>query len=169
MALWKDTGGKANPAERPKAETAASVSGIGEVLRATGGAEGGAESLIAAGLTIEGKISGEGHVRLAGRFKGEVDIKGDLAVEGGASLGGNVRAKRVQVGGEIQGNVQASSVELNRSACVIGDIKATTLVVAAGSRLRGQVECGFEAESTRAAAANASGASPPTAEKKPGP
>ncbi len=167
MALWKDTGGKATSAERSKAETAASVSGIGEVLRASGSGEGGAESLIAAGLIVEGKISGDGHVRLAGKFKGEVDIRGDLAVEGGASLGGNVRAKRVQVGGEIQGNVQASSVELNRSACVIGDIKATTLVVAAGSRLRGQVECGFEAESGRAAP-NATGATAPPAEKKPG-
>lgn len=168
MALWKDTSGKAASTERPKLETPASVSGIGEVLRASATGEGGAESLIAAGLTIEGKISGDGHVRIAGKFKGEVDIRGDLAIEGGASLGGNVRAKRVQVGGEIQGNVQASSVELNRSACVIGDIKATTLVVAAGSRLRGQVECGFEAESGRTAT-NATAATASPAEKKPGP
>lgn len=169
MALWKDSGTKANPADRPKSETAVPVSGIGEVLRATGGSEGGAESLIAAGLTIEGKISGDGHVRLAGRFKGEVEVKGDLAVEAGAWLGGNVRAKRVQVGGEIQGNVHASSVELNRSACVIGDIKATTLVVAAGSRLRGQVECGFEAESAKAASGQPSSTSAPPAEKKASP
>lgn len=168
MGLWKDSGGKATPAERSKSETSTSVSSIGEVLRASTSGEAASESLIASGLTIEGKICGDGHVRLAGRFKGEVEIKGDLTVEGGASLTGNVRAKRVQVGGEIQGNVQAASVELNRSACVIGDIKATTLVVAAGSRLRGQVECGFETESGRVPASVAS-TPPPAAEKKSAP
>jgi hypothetical protein len=32
------------------------------------------ESIIAAGLTIEGKIEGTGHVRIAGDFKGDVFI-----------------------------------------------------------------------------------------------
>ena len=34
------------------------------------------ESLIAADLTIEGKIEGAGHVRIAGRFKGDVNVAG---------------------------------------------------------------------------------------------
>ena len=32
------------------------------------------ESLIAADLTIEGKIEGTGHIRIAGRFKGDVNV-----------------------------------------------------------------------------------------------
>src|ERR1044072_2968951 len=36
------------------------------------------ESLIAAELTIEGKIEGSGHVRIAGRFKGDVHVQGNL-------------------------------------------------------------------------------------------
>src|SRR3546814_19878789 len=35
------------------------------------------ESLIAADPTIEGKIEGAGHVRIAGKFKGDVNVKGD--------------------------------------------------------------------------------------------
>jgi len=35
------------------------------------------ESLIAPGLVIEGKIEGIGYVRIAGRFKGEINAKGD--------------------------------------------------------------------------------------------
>ncbi|MGD4775773.1 hypothetical protein QT787_12710, partial [Xanthomonas citri pv. citri] len=41
------------------------------------------ESLIAADISIEGKIEGAGHVRLAGRFKGDVNVKGDLTIERG--------------------------------------------------------------------------------------
>lgn len=33
------------------------------------------ESLIAADISIEGKIEGAGHVRLAGRFKGDVNVR----------------------------------------------------------------------------------------------
>jgi len=38
------------------------------------------ESLIAPDITIEGKIEGTGHVRIAGRFKGDVDVRGDLTI-----------------------------------------------------------------------------------------
>src|ERR1041385_9185761 len=42
------------------------------------------ESLIAAELTIEGKIEGAGHIRIAGRFKGDVHVQGNLTIEAGA-------------------------------------------------------------------------------------
>src|SRR3546814_20341085 len=47
------------------------------------------------------------------------------------------------VAGELDGNVEsASRVELLESGALSGDIKAGTLTVAAGSRIRGHVECG---------------------------
>lgn len=101
------------------------------------------ESLIAADLTIEGKIEGSGHVRIAGRFKGDVNVQGDLTIEHGAKLNGGVRASKVNVAGELEGNIEsASRVELVESGAINGDIKADTLTVAAGSRIRGRVECG---------------------------
>ena len=36
------------------------------------------ESLIAADVTIEGKIEGAGHIRIAGRFKGDVNVEGNV-------------------------------------------------------------------------------------------
>lgn len=101
------------------------------------------ESLIAADITIEGKIEGAGHVRIAGRFKGDVNVQGDLTIEQGAKLNGGVRANRVNVAGELEGNIEsASRVELVESGAINGDIKAETLTVASGSRIRGRVECG---------------------------
>jgi cytoskeletal protein CcmA (bactofilin family) len=102
------------------------------------------ESLIAADLTIEGKIEGAGHVRIAGKFKGDVNVQGDLTIEKGAKLSGGVRAKKVMVAGELEGNIEAASrVELLDSGALTGDIKAGSLTVAAGSRIRGHVECGW--------------------------
>jgi cytoskeletal protein CcmA (bactofilin family) len=103
------------------------------------------ESLIAADLTIEGKIEGSGHVRLAGRFKGDVQVQGNLTIEPGAKLTGGVRANTVVIGGELEGNIEAASrVELLDTGVLTGDLKAGSLIVAAGSRMRGQVEFGWE-------------------------
>jgi cytoskeletal protein CcmA (bactofilin family) len=110
------------------------------------------ESLIAADLTIEGKIEGAGHVRIAGKFKGDVNVQGDLSIEHGAKVNGGVKAKKVIVAGELEGNIDsASRVELLDSGALTGDIKAGTLTVAAGSRIRGHVECGWEGKESHKA------------------
>jgi cytoskeletal protein CcmA (bactofilin family) len=103
------------------------------------------ESLIAADITIEGKIEGGGSVRIAGKFKGDVNVQGDLTIEAGAKLTGGVRADKVTIAGELEGNVeQASLVNLMQTGVVVGDLKADSLSVAAGARLRGQAEFGWE-------------------------
>jgi cytoskeletal protein CcmA (bactofilin family) len=107
------------------------------------------ESVIAADITIEGKIDGTGHVRLAGRFKGDVNIQGDLTVEAGAKLMGSVRANSVTIGGEVEGNIEsAARVELLETGVLNGDLKAGTLTVVSGSRMRGRVEFGWSEEIT---------------------
>ncbi|KLJ02927.1 polymer-forming cytoskeletal protein [Luteimonas sp. FCS-9] len=102
------------------------------------------ESIIASDLTIEGKIEGTGDVRIAGRFKGDVNVQGNLTIEHGAKLNGGVRAKQVLVSGELDGNIDSASlVELRDSAVLTGDLKAGSLTVAAGSKIRGHIECGW--------------------------
>ena len=103
------------------------------------------ESLIAADITSEGKIEGGGSVRIAGRFNGDVNVQGDLTIEPGAKLTGSVRADKVTIAGELEGNVeQATLVDLQQTGVVNGDLKAGTLTVAAGARLRGQAEFGWD-------------------------
>jgi cytoskeletal protein CcmA (bactofilin family) len=104
-----------------------------------------AESLIAADITIEGKIEGGGSVRLAGKFKGDVSVQGDLTIEAGAKLTGGVRADKVTIAGELEGNVEeASRIDLLQSGVVIGDLKTDSLTVAAGARMRGRAEFGWD-------------------------
>jgi cytoskeletal protein CcmA (bactofilin family) len=103
------------------------------------------ESLIAADITIEGKIEGGGSVRIAGKFSGDVNVQGDLTIETGAKLTGGVRADKVTIAGELEGNVEeASRVELLQTGAVIGDLKAGSLTVAAGARMRGKAEFGWD-------------------------
>jgi cytoskeletal protein CcmA (bactofilin family) len=104
----------------------------------------GRESLLGPELTIEGKIEGIGHVRIAGRFKGDLNIQGSLSIELGAHVAGQVKAKHVVVAGTLEGNIDgAERVELQQSGVLIGDVKAGSLVVAGGSKMRGQVEFGW--------------------------
>ena len=107
------------------------------------------ESVIAAELTIEGKVEGSGHIRIAGRFNGDVNVQGNLTIESGAKVTGGVRANTVTIAGELEGNISgATRVELLESGVLIGDLKAGSLVVAAGSRMRGQVEFGWDEKGT---------------------
>jgi cytoskeletal protein CcmA (bactofilin family) len=103
------------------------------------------ESLIAVDITFEGRIEGGGSVRIAGKFKGDVNLQGDLTIDTGAKLTGGVRAAKVVIAGELEGNVeQASRVDLLPSGVLIGDLKTGSLTVAAGARMRGQVEFGWD-------------------------
>lgn len=108
------------------------------------------ESLIAADLTIEGKIEGAGDIRIAGKFKGDVNVKGDLTIEPGAKVTGGVRAKRVVIAGEVEGNIEAAAVvELQQGGVLVGDVKAGTMTVAAGARMRGQADFGWDEKGSK--------------------
>ena len=102
------------------------------------------ESVLGSGVTIEGKMEGDGDVRIAGQFKGDIHIKGNLNIQRGAHLTAKINADAVTIEGEIDGTVVASGqVTLSESGQLIGDLKAKTLTVSAGSRMRGNVEFGW--------------------------
>lgn len=152
MAIWKEQasprrdaglGGQETPL-RNEVESPAS-GGPGYDIPRRPSARDGKESIIAANLTIEGKIEGAGHIRLAGRFKGDVHVDGDLTIEPGAKLTGGVRAHTVIIGGELEGNIEgATRVELQQTGILVGNVIAGSFTVAAGSRMRGQAEFGVD-------------------------
>jgi cytoskeletal protein CcmA (bactofilin family) len=159
MALWNEkptpaTAGPAvvppsappperSPPERHVSDPALAVSPRRPTPKTS--SEGG-ESVIAANLTIEGS----GNVRMAGRFKGDVRIDGNFSIEPGAHLTGQVLAGIVVVGGELQGNIEsAKRVDVQEGGIIVGDVKAGSITVAAGSRMRGHVEFGWEDEKVK--------------------
>ncbi|MET0535925.1 MAG: polymer-forming cytoskeletal protein [Steroidobacter sp.] len=158
MALWKDQYGREQNTPEPAAaeKPAVSLANV-EPVRSpaarstTPTAEtSNKESVLAAGLTIEGKIEGSGNVRVAGNFKGDIHVQGNLTIEQGAKITGSVRANTVIISGELEGNIDAATrVELLQTGVLNGDLKAGSLTVAAGSRMRGRAEFGWDDKSIK--------------------
>jgi cytoskeletal protein CcmA (bactofilin family) len=108
------------------------------------------DSVIGAGLLIEGKIEGDGDIHIGGNFKGDVRVNGDVTVETGARVSAEISADTVTVGGQVDGNINAATqVKLLQSGQLIGDLKAKSLTVAAGSRMRGRAEFGWDEPESR--------------------
>jgi cytoskeletal protein CcmA (bactofilin family) len=159
MALWKETPA---PTPAPSGTPASASNTVTELHKGPHGSQdndatrrlassspaprpAGGESVIAAELTIEGKIVGSGDVRIAGRFKGDVSVDGNFRIDAGARLEGQVKASVVVVGGELQGNIDAAKhVDVLTTGVIVGDVKAASITVAAGSRMRGHVEFGWD-------------------------
>jgi len=139
------------PAPKPEAVSPATASPPPAAARADASLSR-RESLIAADITIEGKIEGGGSVRIAGKFKGDVAVQGDLTIEAGAKLTGAVRADKVTIAGELEGSVEeASRIDVLATGVVVGNLKAGSLTVAAGARMRGQADFGWpESKSPKA-------------------
>ncbi len=154
MAIWKDTAPRPSPVPVPEPQESKRMDTAFKSESTSPSAVPAArfesernrsESLIAADIMIEGKIEGAGSVRIAGKFKGDVNVQGDLTIEAGAKLIGGVRADKVIIAGELEGNVESASlINLLATGVVIGDVKAGSVTVAAGARMRGQADFGWD-------------------------
>ena len=158
MALWNQATPEVSPEKpqpvppvptpTPTATTAAPTPAPTPVLPTPkeSAPSGRRESVFGPGVTIEGKIEGDADIRIGGKFKGDIQIKGDLNLDKGAKVSAKVQAANVTIGGELEGNVIAGAqVKLLESGQLVGDLKAATLTVVAGSRMRGHVEFGWSA------------------------
>jgi cytoskeletal protein CcmA (bactofilin family) len=155
MALWKETSENAHdtaPAqEQPTPATAVAAPSVPPRRETV--AKERHESFFGPGVTIDGKIEGDANVRIGGKFTGHIHITGNLNIDKGARIAATINADTVTIQGEVEGNVLANAqVTLLESGQVIGDIKAATLTVAPGSRMRGNVDFGWsKAESEKIA------------------
>ena len=85
-------------------------------------------------------------------------IAPDITIEGGAKLTGSVRADKVTVAGELEGNIEESShVDLQQTGVISGDLKAGSLTVVAGARMRGRAEFGWDDSAPKAVKGNGHG------------
>jgi cytoskeletal protein CcmA (bactofilin family) len=103
----------------------------------------GEESVVGQGLVIEGKVEGNGSIRLLGRLKGHVAVSGNVIVDPDGTVEGEVRADRVRIAGHAEAIIIAqSAIELAGSASLVGDVKAPTVQVSPGAKMRGSVDSG---------------------------
>src|SRR5215467_12793316 len=87
-----------------------------------------AASSIGSGLSVVGKIIGDGALTIFGHVEGEVRAS-TIVIAEGAQIEGKVSAEELTVGGYVKGTIDANRVELNSTAVVKGDIFHRTLVI----------------------------------------
>ena len=93
-------------------------------------------SSISAGMSVVGKIAGEGTVKIFGRIEGELRASTVLIAEG-AEVEGDIVADDLSVGGRVKGTIHANRVKLNGSGVVEGDIFHRTLAIEENARFEG--------------------------------
>ena len=93
-------------------------------------------SSISAGMTIVGKITGEGTVKVFGRIEGELRAS-TVEIAPGAEVEGDIVADDLSVGGRVKGTIHANRVKLNGSASVEGDIFHRSLSIEENARFEG--------------------------------
>jgi cytoskeletal protein CcmA (bactofilin family) len=93
------------------------------------------------GARFEGRISGDTDVTVEGTLEGEIRLRRDVTVARGGSVKGSIQARRVRIGGTVEGDVRGEDVvEILPSGRLIGDVVAPTMVIADGAFFKGSVE-----------------------------
>lgn len=93
-------------------------------------------SSIGPGMTIVGKIVGDGALEIFGRFEGELRASNVLIGEG-AQVEGNVIAQELTIGGRVKGTIHAIRVKLHGTAVVEGDIFHQSLSIEGNALFEG--------------------------------
>src|SRR4029450_719545 len=78
-------------------------------------------SSISSGLSIVGKIVGQGKLAIFGHVEGEVHAS-TVQIGDGAQVEGDIVAEELTIGGRVKGTIHANRVKLNSTAMVEGDI-----------------------------------------------
>jgi cytoskeletal protein CcmA (bactofilin family) len=100
-----------------------------------------ATTMIGQGLTIEGEITSDEEVVIAGTVRGKLAAEGPVVIDAGAIVEADIVASSLSVGGQVTGNVAATErVDLLAGGRLIGDVKAARLTIADGASFKGNVD-----------------------------
>lgn len=103
-------------------------------------------SVIGAGTTVHGSVTGEGPLEIFGRVEGSVTMTGDVRLSETAQVLGDVAGATISVQGAVQGDLRGrEAVLLERGARVVGDLSAPRIGIAEGALVRGTVRTEGEA------------------------
>ena len=93
-------------------------------------------SSINRGVTVVGKIFGEGTVQIFGHIEGEV-CASNVLIKEGAQVEGNVVAEELTIAGLVKGTIHVNRVKLESTAVVEGDIFHRLISIEENARFEG--------------------------------
>jgi cytoskeletal protein CcmA (bactofilin family) len=96
-------------------------------------------SIIGKGTWIQGDMKVQNSIRVDGKVIGNINATDTVVVGKEGEVEGNVQAKHVFLAGRVRGNIQVpGKVALETKAAVLGDIKASRLVIDEGAFFNGK-------------------------------
>ena len=99
--------------------------------------------MIAPGTLVEGDVSGDVSLEVAGRLEGSARVKGLCHIGPEGAVQGDIAAGTIVIEGRVEGStLVADKVELGARAQVRADVYARIVAVADGAVLDGQVRMG---------------------------
>lgn len=98
-------------------------------------------TVIGQGIIIEGEVTSDEAVVVAGTVRGKLTVDGPLTIEPGAIVEADVGATSLSLGGSVTGNVTATDrVDLLAGSRLVGDVKAGRVTIADGAVFKGSVD-----------------------------
>ncbi|MDR2580289.1 MAG: polymer-forming cytoskeletal protein [Fibromonadaceae bacterium] len=87
---------------------------------------------------IEGDITLDNDIRVAGSVIGRIDTKGTLIVEQSGKIKGEIKVSSATIAGKIHGNIECDGLmTLESRSSFIGDIKTRQIVINENAEFRG--------------------------------
>ena len=97
-------------------------------------------SLLGINSSFKGQLNVKGTLRVDGTVEGQLDADYVILSET-AEVKGEIKAKKIIIGGKIDGNVRAQElVEIKSKGKVLGDIFTAKLTIIEGAEFNGKVE-----------------------------
>jgi cytoskeletal protein CcmA (bactofilin family) len=120
-------------------------------------------------VSIKGEVSGSEDLYVDGQLEGSVQLDGNsLTIGPNGRVHANVVAKNVTVGGQLDGNIQATErTEMRKSAVVNGDVQTRRIAIEEGAYFKGRLEI-LPDKKTQNPSGAAAGAASSTASAAPG-
>src|SRR5271165_2956884 len=100
-----------------------------------------ASTVIGAGMTVEGEITTDEDLVVAGTVRGKLTAKEAVTIEHGATVEADVAGGSLSVAGALTGNVTVHErVDMQQGSRVIGNVKAARVTIADGAQFKGNVD-----------------------------
>lgn len=100
-----------------------------------------AATVIGQGIIIEGEVTSDEAVIVAGTVRGKLTVDGPVTVEAGAVVEADIGASSLSVGGTVTGNIVATDrVDLLTGGRLVGDVRAARVTIADGAMFKGNVD-----------------------------
>ncbi len=100
-------------------------------------------NFLGGGTVVDGTVRTNNSIRIDGKIKGKLICKNTLTVGVNGEVEGEIEAKNAIIGGKIKGKIKvAEKLVLESKSILIGDLKASKLLIDDGAVFEGTSDMG---------------------------